>query len=130
MAGASATATAAAWANRLLAPMTKVSKVYFGFRRAASTSIASFSAIRVRTRRPPRPIPVLNGEVSSASSASASSSSVSVAVSGGVTLVSSVSRSRPTEGSTVTASRICLPSWSDERVVTCSRTRVSTTSLV
>src|SRR5829696_791132 len=36
-AGASATATAAACANRLLEPMTKVSKVYFGFSRAGST---------------------------------------------------------------------------------------------
>src|SRR5690606_11863072 len=35
-AGASATATAAAWANRLLAPMTKVSKVYFALSRAGS----------------------------------------------------------------------------------------------
>ena len=33
LAGASATATAAAWANRLLEPMTKVSKVYFGLSR-------------------------------------------------------------------------------------------------
>src|SRR6202012_1150137 len=33
-AGASATATAAAWANRLLDPMTNVSNVYFGFSRA------------------------------------------------------------------------------------------------
>ena len=37
LAGASATATAAAWANRLLAPMTKVSKVYLGFSRVSST---------------------------------------------------------------------------------------------
>ena len=36
MAGDSATATAAAWANLLLAPVTKVSKVYLGFSRAAS----------------------------------------------------------------------------------------------
>ncbi len=36
LAGASATATAAAWANRLLAPMTKVSNVYFGLSRAGS----------------------------------------------------------------------------------------------
>src|SRR3954471_19240815 len=36
-AGASATATAAACANLLLDPMTKVSKVYFGFSRAGST---------------------------------------------------------------------------------------------
>ncbi|GGK61078.1 hypothetical protein Ppa06_24970 [Planomonospora parontospora subsp. parontospora] len=34
LAGASATATAAAYAKRLLEPMTKVSKVYFGFSRA------------------------------------------------------------------------------------------------
>jgi hypothetical protein len=33
--GFSATATAAACANRLEAPMTKVSKVYFGFSRAS-----------------------------------------------------------------------------------------------
>ncbi len=32
-AGASATATAAAWLNRFDAPMTKVSKVYFSFSR-------------------------------------------------------------------------------------------------
>src|SRR4026209_194669 len=37
LAGASATATAAACANRLPEPMTKVSKVYFGFSRAGST---------------------------------------------------------------------------------------------
>src|SRR5262245_31134554 len=36
LAGDSATATAAAWAKRLLAPVTKVSNVYFGLRRAAS----------------------------------------------------------------------------------------------
>jgi hypothetical protein len=35
-AGASATATAAACANRLLEPMTKVSKVYLGFSRASA----------------------------------------------------------------------------------------------
>ena len=39
LAGASATATAAACANRLLAPMTKVSKVYFGFSRAGSPGL-------------------------------------------------------------------------------------------
>ena len=33
--GASATATAAAWANRLDEPMTNVSKTYFGFRRVS-----------------------------------------------------------------------------------------------
>ena len=33
--GLSATAIAAAWANRLEAPMTKVSKVYFGLSRAS-----------------------------------------------------------------------------------------------
>ncbi len=38
-AGASATATAAAWANRLLAPMTNVSKVYFVFSRAGSPGV-------------------------------------------------------------------------------------------
>ena len=37
MAGASATATAAAWAKRLLAPMTKVSKLYFGLSRLVSS---------------------------------------------------------------------------------------------
>jgi hypothetical protein len=36
-AGASATATAAACAKRLEAPMTKVSKRYFGFRRAVGS---------------------------------------------------------------------------------------------
>ena len=36
LAGASATATAAAWANRLDDPMTKVSKRYFGLSRAGS----------------------------------------------------------------------------------------------
>jgi hypothetical protein len=35
LAGASATATAAAWANRFDCPMTKLSKVYFGFRRVS-----------------------------------------------------------------------------------------------
>ena len=39
LAGASATATAAACANRLDDPMTNVSKVYFGFSRAGSTSL-------------------------------------------------------------------------------------------
>ena len=34
--GFSATATAAAWANRFELPMTKVSKVYFGFSRRSS----------------------------------------------------------------------------------------------
>ena len=43
-AGASATATAAAWAKRLLEPMTKVSKVYCGLSRVGSDS-----------RRPPAP---------------------------------------------------------------------------
>lgn len=38
MAGASATATAAAWAKRLEAPMTKVSKRYFGFSRAVGSA--------------------------------------------------------------------------------------------
>ena len=38
MAGASATATAAACAKRLPAPMTNVSKVYFGLSRAGSVS--------------------------------------------------------------------------------------------
>ena len=38
--GASATATAAAWANRLDEPMTKVSKVYFGLSRVSSRSPA------------------------------------------------------------------------------------------
>ena len=37
-AGASATATAAACANRLPEPMTNVSKVYFGFSRLGSVS--------------------------------------------------------------------------------------------
>ena len=35
MAGASATATAAAWAKRLDPPITKLSKLYFGFSRAS-----------------------------------------------------------------------------------------------
>ncbi len=39
LAGASATATAAACANRLLEPITKVSKVYFGFSRAGSPCV-------------------------------------------------------------------------------------------
>jgi hypothetical protein len=38
-AGDSATATAAACAKRLLAPMTKVSKVYFWFSRAGSLGL-------------------------------------------------------------------------------------------
>ena len=33
LAGASATATAAAWAKRFDPPMTKLSKLYFGFSR-------------------------------------------------------------------------------------------------
>ena len=37
LAGASATATAAAWANRLLEPMTKVSNMYLGLSRAGSS---------------------------------------------------------------------------------------------
>ena len=51
MAGASATATAAAWANRLLAPMTKVSKVYFGLSRVSSTCSGSW--LPGRGRRAP-----------------------------------------------------------------------------
>ena len=35
LAGASATATAAAWANRFDWPMTKLSKVYLGLRRVS-----------------------------------------------------------------------------------------------
>src|SRR3954471_2621556 len=35
--GASAAATAAAWANRLDEPITKLSKTYFGFSRVSST---------------------------------------------------------------------------------------------
>ena len=35
LAGASATATAAAWANRFDWPMTKLSKVYFGLSRVS-----------------------------------------------------------------------------------------------
>ena len=50
-AGPSATASAAAWANRLLEPATKVSKVYFGLRRLLSAS-------RGRSRIAPSPDPV------------------------------------------------------------------------
>ena len=46
LAGASATATAAACANRLPEPMTNVSKVYFGLSRAGSIRV-------LRTGRPP-----------------------------------------------------------------------------
>ena len=41
-AGASATATAAAWAKRLEEPMTKVSKMYFGLRRPSSWEALAF----------------------------------------------------------------------------------------
>ena len=41
LAGASATATAAAWANRLLEPMTKVSKMYFGLSRLSPVVAAA-----------------------------------------------------------------------------------------
>ena len=50
-AGPSATASAAAWANRLLEPATKVSKVYFGLSRLLSAS-------RGRSRMAPSPVPV------------------------------------------------------------------------
>jgi hypothetical protein len=40
-AGASATATAAAWAKRLLEPMTKVSNVYFGLSLAGSAGFCA-----------------------------------------------------------------------------------------
>src|SRR5580704_13167226 len=43
LAGASATATAAAWANRLLEPMTNVSNVYFELSRAAAGRGAAWS---------------------------------------------------------------------------------------
>src|ERR1700761_4159923 len=43
LAGASATATAAACANRLLEPMTKVSKRYLGFSLPASPSLTGVS---------------------------------------------------------------------------------------
>src|SRR6476620_1607635 len=52
-AGPSATASAAAWANRLLEPATKVSKVYFGLSRLLSAS-------RGRSRVAPSPDPLWN----------------------------------------------------------------------
>ena len=51
LAGASATATAAAWANRLLEPMTKVSNRYCGLSRVGSLSRGR----RARGRCPGRP---------------------------------------------------------------------------
>jgi hypothetical protein len=39
LAGASATAIAAAWAKRLLDPATKVSKVYFGLSRCRGRAL-------------------------------------------------------------------------------------------
>ena len=62
LAGASATATAAAWANRLLAPMTKVSKVYFGLSRVASTSVTLMESSG-RGRRAPRFSSISDGAV-------------------------------------------------------------------
>src|SRR6201996_7455258 len=44
LAGASATATAAAWANRLLDPITNVSNVYLGFSRAPPGRGAAYGA--------------------------------------------------------------------------------------
>ena len=58
LAGASATATAAACAKRLDAPMTKVSKRYFGFSRAsARRDRAPARAARASGPRPARPVP-------------------------------------------------------------------------
>src|SRR5919112_777191 len=113
LAGASATATAAACANRFPEPMTKVSKVYFGLSRAGST--------RVRAR----PVaPVFSGGGGQARPdwvSSASSSGSSPATSAAYW---------STGGSTVTATRISRPSSSDSAVVIIGRSRVSSTSLV
>ena len=52
LAGASATATAAAWANRLLEPMTNVSKRYRGLSRVGSLSLRAPGS---------RPVPGVSG---------------------------------------------------------------------
>ena len=110
LAGASATATAAACANRLPEPMTNVSKVYFGFSRAGSTRLCA------------RPFDgdgggqVMPGWVSSASWSGSSTATFGRSATGG--------------GSTVTATRISRPSKLDRAVVIIGRSRVSSTSLV
>src|SRR6478736_4537180 len=53
LAGASATATAAACANRLDCPMTKLSNVYFGFRRESLRAEAVSTGSSMRGRMTP-----------------------------------------------------------------------------
>ena len=115
LAGASATATAAAWANRLDEPMTNVSKVYFGFSRAGSAL--------GRGTRPCSTADVPVGQVRP---------------DGGAV---GPRRSRPRRGArvlvgrpaarTVTATRISRPSWPDSAsAITGRQPACSSTSLV
>src|SRR2546428_6956722 len=107
-AGASATATAAAWANRLLDPMTNVSNVYFGLSRAGSA------------RPDGRCAATTAGAQLSAGAVSSVTDSIGSRA---------PSRTTDTGGSTVTATRTSRPSWIDSAVVISGRSRVSSSSL-
>ena len=126
LAGASATATAAAWAKRLLAPMTKVSKVYFGFSRVASASVMLTSSSG-RGRRWPS---VSGSAMAGFGRWWAGTLDSWPRTGAGCSPVVGSEWSRSSEESTVTARRTSMPSWDDSALVTWSRTRVSTTSLV
>src|SRR5215470_20013971 len=108
LAGASATATAAAFANRLLEPMTNVSKVYFLFSRDCS--------------------PDGRAAVPVAGSAAQLRSGNGSAWVAGCGLSSGVSPGR-SSGRTVTAIRISRPRAADSAPVSCGRSLVSSTSL-
>ena len=119
LAGASATATAAACAKRLLEPMTKVSKVYFGFNRAGSA-------------RPDGRSPGIGGGHCMPGTVSSTPGSGPSGASPGspLTRVPSAAGAGTGAGSTVTATRISRPSNADRARVTTGRSRVSSTSLV
>src|SRR3954453_16229989 len=108
LAGASATATAAACANRLPEPITKVSKVYFGLSRAGSTRVAArpVTADGGGQGRPAR------GSSATWSTPDAPAGPLRSAASGSATTVASSAG-----GSTVTATRISRPSSPDSAVV-------------
>ena len=111
LAGASATATAAAWANRLLEPMTKVSNVYFGLSRVGSLARAPGS----------RPVP----GASPAGAGSAGTTVDGAPAEGETSTAVSVSRL----GSTTTASRSSCPTCSESTAEMTCRRRASMTSL-